>query len=299
MAGYLIKNSKSMRLTSARPFEVRNKTYQQKEPHRIYIIFSEGVATEQIYLHELSKSKRKKENIQIYPVNRWRSAIGHSNQYQLVLDIIEYINHIQNISPKDKKKFRNYYNQITNGCDIITLLNISESIKKLVDKYPNILSHVDKIQEQLLAVDRFISFDKNYDKIIVLIDRDRKSFTTKQFHETIQLCNKNKFTLCITNPCFEFYLLCHLNHLQNIDYTKLAINEKIGNETYIELLLNQEMKSQLNLSFQKNNYDPSYFINHFEKGYKNISQFSTKNEELENQIGSSLFDFISEVIDTK
>ena len=73
-----------MRLAGGKsPFDTR--VYEvDKDPKRLFIIFTEGVATEQKYFIALSKSKNLKDNIEIKVLDRWKENSGRSNQYYII-----------------------------------------------------------------------------------------------------------------------------------------------------------------------------------------------------------------------
>lgn len=292
--GYQSKGS--MRLAGGKsPFDTR--VYEvDKDPKRLFIIFTEGVATEQKYFIALSKSKNLKDNIDIKVLDRWKENSGRSNQYYIIQDIINYINDIDSIEDCDKKKFIAYFTQIVEGCNYDTLMNVSQKIPKLAKKYPNLISATNHIQQQLLSVATVTTYNKDFDKICIVMDRDKHSFSQEQYDQVIELCNENDFYLGISNPCFEFFLLLHLDDLLSEDRIKILENEKNGKKTLVELLLDEKMKEVLDLSFHKTNYNVDYFIENYEIGKKNIGNYSTKNTELKNNVGTSLFFILEQLL---
>ena len=82
----------SMRLANQNnPFFERETKSGMKLPKSQYIIFAEGVETEKLYFESLSRSKRKKENVIIKYLDRWKVNSGRSNQLNVVKDVIDYV----------------------------------------------------------------------------------------------------------------------------------------------------------------------------------------------------------------
>lgn len=293
MTGY--KSTGSMRLASKQPFQVRGNS-GIREPRRIFIIFTEGVETEQRYFEELSKSEKVKKNIQIKVLNRWKEHTGRSNQFQVVDDIREFIFQATKIDDKDKSNFESYFKQIVDGCNIQTLLNITNKIPKLIQKYPNLISEEENIQNQLFALATITTYDSNYDKICIIIDRDMNSFSKEQYQDTVKLSEDNNFILGITNPCFEFFLLMHIYDISNDDILE---NKKEQEKTLMERILDKCLKEEIGTSFKKRNYDVKYFIENIDKGIENSKLYQFDNHKLINEVGTSVFTILDEILESQ
>ena len=90
VGGY--KATGSMRLANQKnPFREREDKSGMRLPKIQYIIFAEGIKTEKLYFESLSRSKRKKENVIIRYLDRWKVNSGRSNQLSVVTDVIEYV----------------------------------------------------------------------------------------------------------------------------------------------------------------------------------------------------------------
>lgn len=296
MTGY--KSTGSMRLASKQPFQVR-KNSGIREPRRIFIIFTEGVETEQRYFEELSKSEKVKKNIQIKVLNRWKEHSGRSNQFQVVDDIREFIFQATKIDDKDKSNFESYFKQIVDGCNIQTLLNITNKIPKLIQKYPNLISEEENIQNQLFALATITTYDSNYDKICIIIDRDMNSFSKEQYQDTVKLSEDNNFILGITNPCFEFFLLMHIYDISDISNDDILENKKEQEKTLMERILDKCLKEGIGTSFKKRNYDVKYFIENIDKGIENSKLYQFENHKLINEVGTSVFTILDEILESQ
>lgn len=291
---YVSRNPK-LRLGTGPSFDARHRE-QSREPKKKFIFFSEGVQTEPIYFEALSQSSRKKPEVEVEFINRWREHCNRSNQYQVIQDIIGYINEIQGVEDKDKNMLKSYFQQF-NGKDPSpeTILNVMKGFEKISKKYPKLISMKEHFIQQLKVILTFSTFDKDFDHICLIIDRDKGSFTEKQFLEVIRISKENDFKLGITNPCFEFFLILHSGDLTNLSADDIAENRKVENKTFAERFLQQKM-NEISKTYNKNKYDADYFINNFEVGLNNVQKFSTNNEQLKDMVGSSVFEIVKEII---
>lgn len=293
MTGY--KSTGSMRLVRKQPFQVREIS-EIREPRRIFIIFTEGVETEQRYFEELSKSENVKKNIQIKVLNRWKEHSGRSNQLQVVDDIREFIFRVTEIDGKDKSRFESYFKQIVDGCTNKTLLNIANRIDKLIQKYPGLLSEKEDIQNQLYALATITTYDSTYDKICIIIDRDVNSFSEEQYQNAIKLSEENNFILGVSNPCFEFFLLMHIYDMSDFSKDDILENKKEQDKTLMERTLDKFMKKEIGTSFKKKSYDVKYFIENINKGIENSKSYQFENDKLINEVGTSVFTILDEIL---
>lgn len=293
MTGY--KSTGSMRLAVKQPFQVRGNS-GIREPRRIFIIFTEGVETEQRYFEELSKSEKVKKNIQIKVLNRWKEHSGRSNQFQVVDDIREFIFQATKINEKDKSRFESYFKQIVDGCTNKALLNIANRINKLIQKYPDLISEKEDIQNQLYALATITTYDSTYDKICIIIDRDVNSFSEEQYQNAIKLSEENNFILGISNPCFEFFLLMHIYDMSDFSKDDILENKKEQDKTLMERTLDKLMKGGIGTSFKKQSYDVKYFIENIDKGIENSKSYQFENDKLINEVGTSVFTILDEIL---
>lgn len=70
------------------------------------------------------------------------------------------------------------------------------------------------------------------DELWMVIDRDR--WNVKMISEIISQCKQKGIGLCISNPCFELWLILHFEDLSKISsekLDKLLINKKVNGRT--------------------------------------------------------------------
>jgi hypothetical protein len=119
----------------------------------------------------------------------------------------------------------------------------------------------------------------------MVIDRDRESFTNYQ--EFIDEF-KDEFILGITNPCFELWLLLHIEdsveNIINPKYKEILKNAKVSaNHTFISNIVSNElhMNTKTGMKFSKFKDKVHYAI----KQEKNLEQDLY---QLENAVGSNI-----------
>ena len=69
------------------------------------------------------------------------------------------------------------------------------------------------------------------DVFAVVIDRDQESHSREDLIEIIQKCHEKSFLCCLTNPCFEFWLLLHVvggeMFLEQVEVARILWDEKL------------------------------------------------------------------------
>lgn len=303
-----------------RKFGKRKDHDVQMEPAKKYFFVFEGQKTEEIYFSELNKNRKNlKINplIEIIPIIRCFDEDGWSNpqkivdllsknleekstgmySYETIINyIVDYliannsVNHI-NISRKLlvevlKKSIEhsgrnlndrtNNYNQV---CELIF-----EDLKKFrITEVANNIEHIMEWAE--------ISYDKNFDKICIIVDRDEKSFTVNQYDDVLNKCRINNYSLFVTNPCFEFWLLMHFDDVIELEEEKIRKNEKLSSKNrFLQSELNKRLKG-----YKKNKYDPQRLVINIDKAINNSFKFCNDINELKYKIGTNLAKLIEDI----
>lgn len=292
------KVSGSMRLASQTdPFLERENKSGMKLPKRQYIVFAEGVETEKLYFESLSRSKRKKEDIIIKYLDRWKVNSGRSNQLSVVLDVIDYVKKVKDEKQINKRGLENLFNKLVENLKVEELPEITHQLSKLTEDFPSMFNSKESIQSQLFSYITLTNFDSEFDKIFIILDRDRHSFTKEQFDRVLTESREHNINLGITNPCFEFFLLLHFDDINDLDSDELIENKKTGRKTFVEKQLNDCLKKHTKKSFKKNNYDTEFFISQTETALNNSQYFETNNNKLKNNLGSSVVNIVNEMIE--
>ena len=119
-----------------------------------------------------------------------------------------------------------------------------------------------------------------------IIDKDDHTLATH-----IQRCQETDYQLFVTNPCFEFFLLMHLdeNIKHRADLDEISANKKVSAQhTYTSKIL-----SELTHASKKVNFD--YYKDKIDLCCLNSTHFERNVNNLEIKIGSNL-PFLFEMI---
>lgn len=144
--------------------------------------------------------------------------------------------------------------------------------------------------ENLLEVKRKESYEPS-DELCLICDRDKESFT--QFDEVLEKCQENKINFGLSNPCFEFWLLLHLNDCINFNSDELLANTvQSRRHTYISNLISEELK-KINPQCQGYAKDKisvlfPFFQGKLENAIKNAKIYEIENSRLKTQLGTSV-----------
>ena len=116
--------------------------------------------------------------------------------------------------------------------------NISSLIKiELVPKPNNASEPQDVLDNLQTFVDKY-DFRKGYDSLWLVCDREKviaRKTGNKGLLKVIPLCEKKGYSIALSNPLFEFWLLLHVVDITSYDNNTLFDNEKInGNRRYID-----------------------------------------------------------------
>lgn len=135
------------------------------------------------------------------------------------------------------------------------------------------------------------------DCFAVVIDRDQHSHTRECLEEIAGKCREKSFVVCLTNPCFEFWLLLHL-----VDERVLSTNDECA-----KILENKKL-SKKHTYVSKRVWDIARHAKYipgrvFEKSYKpNIQRamtaakcFATKFEDVLDGPGTTILDLLESV----
>jgi RloB-like protein len=99
---------------------------------------------------------------------------------------------------------------------------------------------------------------KAQDQLWMLIDRDKQSWTTEAIAQVARLCIQKGFSLAVTNPCFELWLLLHVHDIDTMttaEKNELLANRKDGSSrTCLERKL-----SLICGGYSKTHFDPRIY----------------------------------------
>lgn len=303
-----------------REFGKRKNYDVQIEPAKKYFLVFEGQKTEEIYFSALNKNRNNlniNPLIEIIPIIRCFDEGGLSNpqkivdlltknleekssgmySYETIINyIVDYliannsINHT-NVSRKLlvevlKKSIENCGRNIDDSTN-----NYFEVCELIWDDLKNykITEVADNIEQIMDWAE--ISYDKDFDKICIIVDRDEESFKSDQYDDVLIKCRVNNYSLFVTNPCFEFWLLMHYDDVTDIEEDKVRKNERISSKNrFLDLELKKRMSN-----YRKNKYNAQVLVENIDKAINNSSRYCSDVQELKYKIGTNLAKLIIDI----
>ena len=311
-------------------FGERTATKEKREVRRKYLILSEGSQTEPIYfscLADNSSSLGISSLIQIVQLERSSFEIGLSNPKTFAKYLISKLNETdktfiygslinavmdvlntfdifmrwQGLSMMIENELKDFVKfelkkALEDTIDIgLIKTTVMRAVIHLRNKFGYLSAMVIEsgdIEDSLNG--QLITFDSEVDKICLVVDRDRKSFSAEQYDAVMKICRENDIKLFVSNPCFELWLLFHVCNPDTLDISKLKKNEKIPGlepkKTYSETELIKYVSN-----YKKNSFDPLVFINKIDNAICNEKLFTEKLDELKNDVGTNIGTLIEEM----
>jgi hypothetical protein len=139
-------------------------------------------------------------------------------------------------------------------------------IRELIDQqlFEKLFGKIDLnvASDPLQILNAFVelqNFSKDFDQILILIDRDGQSFKPWQYDQVIAISEEQGYKLGITNPCFELFLFLHLNDIKSPDKKKLRKNSK-----HSVHMLKEELKKHSKSFRGKSDYDADFIVSKFD-----------------------------------
>lgn len=293
-----------------------------------YLLVFEGAETEEIYF-DAFKEYNQNLLVDIAMLIRSNSEQGFSNpekmlkmilenvkerkedkySYHTLIDwIVDYLKEKQLIYLKAcdiKKKLENIcQSEIENNlCETVDETKTEKVIELLLTKLKEqVKCEFKEISKELiedLIKDNEIDYRAEIDEIVMIVDRDKKSFTEKQYDDVCDSCKDNGIKLVVTNPCFEFWLLLHfdVNSEEDFEMEKMLENPKDGNSNYCFSILRNVFKKN-NLHYKKNKFDVKYLMSKVDDAIENEKQYCEDVIDLKNNIGSNIGKLITELRNT-
>lgn len=295
------------------------------EPKIKYFLAFEGEKTEHQYFLGI-KNHRKELNIEvlheIIPLERRSVHKTWSNPCKYIRPLIEYlgeassgkisiktiVEHSIDFSINDLRILKSKSQAISevSSCIYDKLSSIGYSKDSEVEDPSEILEYIcqclyendpDKYNDKILdRFEKYISeqrtfYDETSDKVCLIFDRDDGSLNTDQYHKLINACQKRNFSIYVSNPCFELWLLMHFDKIFDLDRNELLENRVISNA---KRFLEAELGSQLG-RYKKNNIRFERFADKVNNAIKNEESFCEDVDQLESKLGSNVGLLIKEL----
>lgn len=194
---------------------------------------------------------------------------------------------------------KSYWTTLQQICEEKLEVSLGEKVDNLqmaCEMIFDILKEESKLENIVADIPRIINnsvltYSEEIDKICLIVDRDKDSFTSAQFDYVIEQCKNRKYGIYITNPCFEFWLLMHFDDVMELDPELLLENPKVSSgRRYCE----QELRKRIP-KYSKSKYDAIGLVRNVEKAIRNESLYCENEKELKNTIGSNVGMLIREM----
>lgn len=135
------------------------------------------------------------------------------------------------------------------------------------------------------------------DRFVVVLDRDADSHTVESLNRICQKCRERNYICCLTNPCFEFWLLLHLVGVQTLsdpeEKVRLLSNKKVSKKhTYVSKRVSDLAGHGKRISERV--FDV-YYWQERERALRAAETFARQNEDILNQLGTSLPDLMDAI----
>lgn len=306
-------------MRESRTFAERTKVLKSDEVVKKYFLIYEGSDTEVIYFDAVRTMRESigiNPLIELIPIIRSFSEEGWSNPKKILDRVIEnlreskeqfisyesLLNRIMDylyetkVITTSKILARNIWKTMLQTCDKKLkkstedrVDNIETSCKILMEdlcEEYEVVNIVEDISE--IIKDSGLTYEEGFDQICLIVDRDKDSFIStpenNQYKYVLDKCNKMGFQFCVTNPCFEFWLLLHFDEVFELDEEKLLNNSKVtAKRRYAENELRKIWPG-----YNKSSYHPEKLVKNIDKAIENEKKFCEDIEQLENSVGSNI-----------
>lgn len=286
------------------------RTSEINDYRKKYFIASEGSTTEPKYFEKLNESVIK-ENVTIINILRDYANQGHSNPTHVIKLLKTFLDNSANeITVSElKNKLSNWEHENPGRIDLNTAFSKLENMYKndnyriqyeelssvfmylfKNEVYEDIASNFEKYFEA-----QNVTYSPKIDSLNMVIDRDKDSFTEKQYDNVVEFCKQNGVNLYVSNPNFELWLYMHFDEFDNEKPEDLIVNRKMNNSgrRYIEKRLHDIC------GYRKNNIN----FDKFELGIKNAikreKKFTEDIKKIKNELGTNVGLLVEKMIKEK
>ncbi len=306
-------------MRESRTFAERTRVLKSDEALRKYFLVYEGSDTELIYFNAVNSMRENigiNPLIELIPIIRSYSEEGWSNPKKILDRIIENLEE----SKTERISYETLLNRIMDHFYEKKVITTSKVLarsmwKKMVRVCAEVLqkslhAEVENIEADCNVILEFLmqeydiahdisgisdiirdgalTYAEEFDQICLIIDRDKDSFLAlpenNQYGYVVEKCKEKGFQLCITNPCFEFWLLLHFDEVFELDTDKLLENPKItAKRRYAE----QELR-RIYPRYDKSAYDAEELVKNIDKAIQNEKVFCEDILGLESSVGSNI-----------
>ena len=286
-------------MRESRTFAERTKFLKSDEALKKYFLVYEGSDTELIYFDAVNSMRENigiNPLIELIPIIRSYSEEGWSNPKKILDRIIENLEE----SKAERISYETLLNRMMDYFYETKAEKLQKSLQAEVEDIETDCNAILELLKQEYDVTHVVSdisdiikdggltYAEGFDQICLIIDRDKESFLAtpenNQYGYVVEKCKEKGFQLCITNPCFEFWLLLHFDEVFELDTEKLLENPKVTSKRrYAE----QKLRI-IYPKYKKSSYQAEELVGDIDKAIQNEKEFCEDVVGLENSVGSNI-----------
>lgn len=178
--------------------------------------------------------------------------------------------------------------------------NISSLIKvELVSKPTEASEPKDVLDNLQIHVDKY-DFNKGFDSLWLVCDREKvlgRKTGSKGLLGVIPLCKEKGYSIALSNPLFEFWLLLHIADIDSYDNATLFRNDKVNTtRRYID----KELSNLLENGFNKKRGKFNHSIVSLENINRAIAQeklFENNLSDIVDNLGCNVSSLVKEILE--
>ncbi|MFT4928668.1 MAG: hypothetical protein ACI8WB_004788 [Phenylobacterium sp.] len=185
------------------------------------------------------------------------------------------------------------------------------AIKRKLNEYIPALLEVDVVpkednnsspQDVLNNLERHIldkyDYNRDYDQMWIVCDREKKEHRKAHLIDIIPICEEKNYSLAVTNPTFEFWLLLHAVDIESYDKQQLFDNQWVTEKKkrrYIDKELSEVLANGFNKKTGKFNTE-LVTIENIKRALEQEKYFANKRDDILDQLGSNVGDLIRVIL---
>lgn len=306
-------------MRESRTFAERTKVLKSDEAVKRYFLVYEGSDTEIIYFDAVKALREDigiNPLIELIPVIRSFSEEGWSNPKKILDRVIEnlresrehlisyesLLNRIMDylyeaeIIKNNKVMARSIWKTMHGVCTEKLEKSLSDTVENIEDTCNVLVNAIIEEHEienlvgdiSEIIKDSGLTYSEGFDKICLIVDRDRDSFLSRpdnnQYRYVLDKCREMGFIFCVTNPCFEFWLLLHFDEVFDLDTEILLRNPRVSaKRRYTENALRK-----IYPGYSKSSYRADVLVRNISRAIENEKKYCEDVEKLEYSVGSNI-----------
>ncbi len=149
---------------------------------------------------------------------------------------------------------------------------------------------LQEIKEKNLSLDSF-------DIYWIVIDRETQESKIRNLEKALEICKEEEYNVALTNPNFEFWLLLHLENIEQYNYEDLAKNRKPSKKAkrFIEKELSQRLEG--GYGKKKGGFNVNIMtIENIKRAIEQEGLFANSVEEIKYSLGSNVGRLVEEIL---